>query len=120
MLYALTLGLLLSHYPVKPDLSANFTGIMVPRAINMAKLLGISIELPSWVGKLEWRIGKLRIELRGKIVYASLEALQTHTDSAKDEPIRWIKLYLNRHTGAFYAKSEMLGGIVEAEGVLPK
>jgi len=124
MVYLLTLGLALGIYPAKPDMSMNFTGIMVPRALALAKTFGIKIEPPMLGGKpidvSGCRITKLRIEMRGRLVLATINGFQTHQDSAKEELLRTATMWVNRHSGDFHVKAEALGGLIELTGVLPK
>lgn len=111
--------ILLLAYPVRPDTSFKFNNISISQALSAARAMGVKLELPDIGGKsvkIEGRIVKLTVEIRGQIVYVHANGFNL---SEPGEPwIRWLKLYYNRKTDQWYAQSEMLGGLVEASGVV--
>lgn len=111
------LTLLLAVYQLKPDLSLKFNDISITRSLALAKMFGVILDLPF---KLEGRISLLQVEFRNKIVVAKMEKILLDNDSSKEPAIRYLKGHYNRHTAYWDAKAEMLGGLVELTGVIPK
>ncbi len=109
------LAMLLTIYPPKPDLAVKFTDISISRTLSLAKTFGIDIDLSKYgIKPIEGRIGFIRIELRGNLVFVTIKNV-----TIKGDPIESVVALYHRKTSWWSVKAIALGGVIELEGIVP-
>lgn len=87
------------------------TDISLSQAAFAAKM-SAGIEIPI---KVIGRVKAVQIDVHPHYIVAYANGFNIYGD-----PIRWLRLIVNRQTRWYNARMEALGGYIEADGVLPK
>jgi hypothetical protein len=115
------LGMVLYVHPIKPDLIIKLDDISISQMLISARFMGFPTKgLPEFLTNAKGRIKQVRGEVRLDSFIIFINGAELREDPPIPnhmQPIRWVRLWYNRKTGGLYVKGEILGGLVELEGI---